>query len=56
MAYKKKHGHANPKKSVPTLGLWTRYMRKLYALNMKGETTTLTDAKIAKLESIGFKL
>lgn len=52
--FKNEHGHANPKKVEPKLGPWACRMRKLYAQRAKGETTTLNDAKIAKLESIGF--
>lgn len=53
-SFKKRHGHANPKKKEPVLGHWARRMRKLYAQNAKGETTSLTEARVAKLESIGF--
>ena len=53
--YKKEHGHCNPKKGYPKLGAWTSRQRQLYAKNKSGEETTLTDEKIAKLESIGFK-
>ena len=54
--YKKVHGHADPKKKEPQLGPWACRMRMLYARNAKGETTTLNDAKVAKLQSIGFRL
>ena len=55
VSFKKKSGHANPKKATPKLGVWCCRQRKLYAQNAKGESTTLTDEKIAKLESIGFR-
>jgi len=53
--FKKKHGHANPEKAEPELGPWVAKTRELYQQNAGGETTSLTDQKIAKLESIGFK-
>jgi hypothetical protein len=53
-AYKEEHGNANPKKAEPQLGPWTSRQRKLYAQNKAGQTTTLTDIKIGKLQSIGF--
>mmetsp|Transcript_8013 Transcript_8013/g.14458 ORF Transcript_8013/g.14458 Transcript_8013/m.14458 type:complete len:866 (+) Transcript_8013:145-2742(+) len=54
-SFKKKKGHASPKKAEPQLGSWACRMRKLHSQKKSGETTTLTDAKVAKLESIGFK-
>ena len=53
--HKKQHGDANPKKKVEVLGPWACRMRKLYNEKLEGKSTTLTDEKIAKLQSIGFK-
>mmetsp|Transcript_14788 Transcript_14788/g.26452 ORF Transcript_14788/g.26452 Transcript_14788/m.26452 type:complete len:154 (+) Transcript_14788:35-496(+) len=53
--FKKKHGHANPEKAESELGPWVVKMRELYQQNARGERTSLTDQKIAKLESIGFE-
>ncbi len=53
--YKKQHGDANPKKKVAVLGPWACRMRKHYNEKLEGKTTTLTDERIAKLQSIGFK-
>eukprot|EP00581_Thalassiosira_minuscula_P007726 CAMPEP_0183710168 /NCGR_PEP_ID=MMETSP0737-20130205/5983_1 /TAXON_ID=385413 /ORGANISM="Thalassiosira miniscula, Strain CCMP1093" /LENGTH=955 /DNA_ID=CAMNT_0025938391 /DNA_START=167 /DNA_END=3034 /DNA_ORIENTATION=+ len=55
VAFKKKRGHCHPKKTVPHLGAWASRMRSLYKQNAAGKTTTLTDEKIAKLQSIGFE-
>ena len=55
VAFKKKHGHTQPGKSVKVLGGWVCRMRALYAKRARGDETTLTDEKIAKLESIGFQ-
>ena len=55
VAFKKKHGHTQPGKSVKVLGGWVCRMRALYAKRARGDETTLTDDKIAKLESIGFQ-
>mmetsp|Transcript_8018 Transcript_8018/g.14489 ORF Transcript_8018/g.14489 Transcript_8018/m.14489 type:complete len:871 (+) Transcript_8018:145-2757(+) len=53
--FKEKNGHANPEEAEPQLGSWACQMREFYSQNASGETTTLTDAKIAKLESVGFR-
>lgn len=53
--FKKKHGHANPKKTEPRLGPWACRMRHLHLQNERGNATTLSDAKVAKLQSIGFR-
>jgi len=55
VSFKKKSGHANPKKVEPQLGPWACRMRKLYSQHKNGATTTLSEVKIAKLESIGFR-
>ncbi len=51
--FKEKHGHTDPKKTEPELGWWTTEMGELY---QKNERTIFTDRKIAKLDSLGFKL
>mmetsp|Transcript_7098 Transcript_7098/g.11852 ORF Transcript_7098/g.11852 Transcript_7098/m.11852 type:complete len:813 (-) Transcript_7098:57-2495(-) len=53
--YKEKTGHCSPKKKVPRIGNWVSSQRRLWARNQKGETTSLTEERIAKLESIGFE-
>lgn len=55
VSFKNKSGHANPKKVESTIGPWACRMRKLYSQKQNGVTTTLSDVKIAKLESIGFR-
>jgi len=52
--FKKKHGHADPKKAEPELGPWVVKMKKLHTAYARGEPTILTDQRIAKLKSIGF--
>ena len=56
VAYKKKKGDCDPKKNGPysQLGSWASRMRALYKRNKRGEKTSLTDERIAKLKSIGF--
>eukprot|EP00584_Thalassiosira_punctigera_P017129 CAMPEP_0172568106 /NCGR_PEP_ID=MMETSP1067-20121228/118539_1 /TAXON_ID=265564 ORGANISM="Thalassiosira punctigera, Strain Tpunct2005C2" /NCGR_SAMPLE_ID=MMETSP1067 /ASSEMBLY_ACC=CAM_ASM_000444 /LENGTH=436 /DNA_ID=CAMNT_0013359623 /DNA_START=44 /DNA_END=1354 /DNA_ORIENTATION=+ len=55
VAYKEEHGHADPNVERSELGLFAANMRKLFQKNAAGETTSLSDRKIAKLESIGFE-
>jgi len=52
--FKKKHGHADPKKADLELGPWVAKTKKLYIAYAQGEPTILTDQKIAKLNIIGF--
>mmetsp|Transcript_9742 Transcript_9742/g.19716 ORF Transcript_9742/g.19716 Transcript_9742/m.19716 type:complete len:867 (-) Transcript_9742:49-2649(-) len=53
--YKEQTGHCSPKKKVPKIGNWVSGQRRLWARNQKGETTTLTEERVAKLQSIGFE-
>jgi len=53
--YKEKTGHCSPKKKEPKIGNWVSSQRRLWARNQKGETTTLNEERIAKLQSIGFE-
>ena len=53
--FKEKNGHAHPKKKVPKIGNWVSSQRRLYARIQKGQKTSLTEERIAKLESIGFE-
>ena len=47
------HGHCDVQCRNGTLGRWVGYQRERYAA--LGEATNMMDAKIEKLESIGFK-
>lgn len=53
--FKEKNGHAHPKKKEPKIGNWVSSQRRLYARIQKGQKTSLTEERIAKLESIGFE-
>ena len=57
VAYKKKKGDCDPKKRGPNpqLGSCASRMRSLYKRNKRGEATSLTDERIAKLKSIDFE-
>ena len=53
-AYKTKRGTCNVPQSYPKLGLWVHSQRVKYKLFKDGKKSTMTDEKVAKLESIGF--
>lgn len=40
---------------MPKIGNWVSSQRRSWVRNQKGEITTLTEERIAKLQSIGFE-
>jgi len=57
-AYKAQHGDCNVptlSKTNPSLGHWVHDQRKQYRLYESGKQTSMTAARVAKLEFIGFK-
>ena len=53
-AYKGNNGHCNVPRSSGKLGSWVKTQRHEYRLLKQGKTSSMTDERVQKLESIGF--
>ena len=54
-AYKAKHGHCNVPTKSGKLGYWVNTQRTQYRLSKEGKYSFMTDERVHKLESIGFR-
>eukprot|EP00816_Leptocylindrus_hargravesii_P003939 CAMPEP_0196825058 /NCGR_PEP_ID=MMETSP1362-20130617/92836_1 /TAXON_ID=163516 /ORGANISM="Leptocylindrus danicus, Strain CCMP1856" /LENGTH=227 /DNA_ID=CAMNT_0042205429 /DNA_START=275 /DNA_END=958 /DNA_ORIENTATION=+ len=54
-AYKAKHGHYNVPVKSGELGEWVRQQRKQHRFSKEGKSSSMTDERVQKLESIGFQ-
>jgi len=54
VAYKKRHGHCRVPQRMPVLGRWGSTQRQQYKQLQSGKSTSMTNARLKRLESIGF--
>ena len=55
--FRKTHGHCNVPSTydkIPPLAVWVKCQRRQYKLFIKGEKSTMTQERIAQLDSLGF--